>query len=94
MGATLTNIRVRLVVRLKRLPVDTVLLRVLLEDRVDIGVLELRLLLAGRLGRVVLPRVHGSLNTLVVKVGVVLLLEVAQDRLQLLHLVLQVVPVV
>ena len=79
----LTDVNVTLGVLLKLLPLNGAL-GVGLEDLVEVLVLGL-IGTGPLLSRVVLPRLYSALDTLVVEVGVVLLLETLQDSLELLN---------
>lgn len=90
-----TNIGVTGLLLLELGPVDTRIRPILLEDLQNIGIDNLRRLLVGGLASsIVLVALDSRLDALVVEVGVVLLLELAQDILQLVDPVLQVVALI
>src|SRR5690349_9956338 len=75
-------------------PVDARSLPVFLDHLHDVPIGEIGLSLIGPAGCVVLPALDRRLDALIVEIGVVLLLELCEDLLQLLDPVLQVVPLV
>src|SRR5690349_19239031 len=89
-----TNIDVTGVRTLKLSPVNTGCLTVFLQHFHNIVILQVGLFLAGLASCVVLPALDGRLDAFIVEIGVVLLLELGENLLQLFDPVLQIVALV